>query len=169
MNSAALAKVIQEHGIKSVLNLRGAASGEGWYDGEISTSRKYGVQHIDFPLSASRELSDADMDDLLDIIDRAPKPMLIHCKSGSDRTGLAGALYLYSEERRSAREAGRQLAVLYGHLPYLLWGDTAAMDRSFWRYVSEHEQPVPVIQNPTPAPGAARAPIISLAHATSSD
>ncbi len=138
MSGAAFAQTIHEHGIKSIVNLRGAAVGEGWYAAEISASEACGVQHFDFPLSATRELKNEEMDEILALINSAPKPVLIHCKSGSDRTGLIGALYLYGVEGRSAQSAGHQLATLYGHLPHLLWSGTAAMDKSYWRYVSTH-------------------------------
>jgi protein tyrosine phosphatase (PTP) superfamily phosphohydrolase (DUF442 family) len=138
LSPGALANAIQRDGIKSVLNLRGGTTNDAWYRGEISTTLQLGAQHFDFPLSAGRELTGAQMDELLALIDRAPKPMLIHCKSGSDRTGLLSALYLYHGEGRPADAAVRQLTMLYGHFPYLFWRDTIAMDRSFWRYVSNH-------------------------------
>jgi protein tyrosine/serine phosphatase len=80
------------------------------------------------------------MEQILAIMEQAPKPILIHCKSGSDRTGLVGALYLYGEEGRSAQAADHQLALLYGHIPYFVWGGSAAMDHSFWRFVKNHSQ-----------------------------
>ena len=161
MSGAALAKSIQEHGIKSILNLRGAGNGQDWYTAEITVAQQFGVEHFDYPLSATRELNAQEMDDILDTIERAPKPMLIHCKSGSDRTGLIGALYLYSVKGEPANKAGRQLATLYGHLPFLFWSGTIAMDRSYWRYVGTHDQPArnavkaaSLAQDPASAPGA---------------
>lgn len=140
MNSGALAATIHDRGIKSILNLRGPGEGKSWYTDEMNVSRQYGVRHYDVSLCASRELSDAEMEQILAIMDQAPKPILIHCKSGSDRTGLVGALYLYGEQGQSARAADRQLALLYGHIPYFVWGGSVAMDHSFWRYVSHHSQ-----------------------------
>ena len=140
MNADALAAVIPEYGIKSILNLRGAGEGKDWYVAEINTARELGVQHFDYALSAGRELKDDEMDQILATIRSAPKPILIHCKSGSDRTGLVGALYLYSLEGQPSQSAQHQLAVFYGHVPHLLWSDTVAMDNSFWRYVSNHAQ-----------------------------
>jgi protein tyrosine phosphatase (PTP) superfamily phosphohydrolase (DUF442 family) len=141
MNADALTAVIPEYGIKSILNLRGAGEGKDWYDAETNTARLLGVQHFDYALSASRELKDEEMDQILATIRSAPKPILIHCKSGSDRTGLIGALYLYSQEGQPPQSAGRQLAVFYGHVPQLSWSGTIAMDNSFWRYVSNHARP----------------------------
>jgi protein tyrosine phosphatase (PTP) superfamily phosphohydrolase (DUF442 family) len=141
MDAPALAAVIREDGIKSILNLRGAGDGKGWYTDEINTSRQLGVQHFDYALSASRELTDEEMDQILATISSAPKPILIHCKSGSDRTGLVGALYLYGLEGQPAQSADRQLTLFYGHVPQWVWSGTIAMDNSFWRYVRHHAQP----------------------------
>jgi protein tyrosine/serine phosphatase len=140
MNADALAAVIPEYGIKSILNLRGEGEGKDWYVAETNTAREFGVQHYDYALSATRELTDEEMDEILATIRNAPKPILIHCKSGSDRTGLIGALYLYGLEGRPAQSAQSQLAVFYGHIPHLIWCGSIAMDNSFWRYVSNHAQ-----------------------------
>lgn len=138
MSGDMLARTIREQGIKTVVNLRGDNTGADWYQKEIFTARQLGVRHIDFELSASREVSDEQMERILATIDHAAKPVLIHCKNGADRTGLVGALYLYGLERESADDAGRQLAFFWGHVPFLFWRDTVAMDRSYWRYVSHH-------------------------------
>jgi protein tyrosine phosphatase (PTP) superfamily phosphohydrolase (DUF442 family) len=140
LGNDALARVIQENGIKSILNLRGAYADE-WYNAETNMAQHLGVQHFDYELDAGRELKDEEMDQILAVIASAPKPILIHCKSGADRTGLVGALYLYSVEGKSSNMAGRELSVFCGHIPYLFWRDTIAMDRSFSRYVGNHSQP----------------------------
>ncbi len=140
MNAEGLSRVIGEQGIKSIMNLRGVGADRDWYRAEISTARRLGVQHYDFALSAGHEVNDEEIDRILATIDRAPKPMLIHCRSGADRTGLIGALYLYRLEGKSAESADRELTIFYGHVPYLFWRDTVAMDCSFWRYVKSHGQ-----------------------------
>lgn len=143
MNAEAIDTTVREHGIKSILNLRGPANNQEWYSAETNAAQQLGVRHYDFALSATREVSNEQMDQILATIRDAPKPLLIHCKSGSDRTGLVSALYLYSIEAKSAQAASRQLNILYGHIPHLPWGDTIAMDNSYWRYVSNHlHQPV---------------------------
>ena len=141
LDADGLTRTVQDHGIKSILNLRGVNNGSPWYTTEIQTAQRLGVQHYDYELTASEELTDAEMDHILALINAAPKPMLIHCKSGADRTGLVGALYLYSLEGKSARDADRELTVFCGHIPYLFWEDTKAMDRSFWHYVGTHAHP----------------------------
>ena len=149
MNAAALDRAISEHGIKTIINLRGSSRDQDWYQVETNRAQQLGAQHYDFSLSAGREVSDAEMEQILAVMHDAPKPLLIHCKNGADRSGLMSALYLYSLEGKSASAADRELTVWYGHIPHLFWRDTIAMDRSFWRFVSNHVQ--------QPNPGEARA------------
>jgi len=130
----------RQYGIKSVLNLRGAHAGEGWYDGEMTAVRDLGIAHFDYGLSAKRAVTGAQIADLLDLMRRAPKPLLIHCQSGADRSGLVAALYEYAITGAKVENADRQLSLAYGHFPYLT-SRTGAMDDSFWAFV--HEQPHP--------------------------
>ncbi|MBV9829834.1 MAG: tyrosine-protein phosphatase [Alphaproteobacteria bacterium] len=127
----------QAYGIKSVLNLRGAHHGEPWYDNEVAAAGELGMAHYDYPLSAKRVVTEQQIAELLALVRAAPKPLLIHCKSGADRTGLLSALYRYAESGATAEEADGELTLIYGHFPYLT-NRTAAMDESFWAYVRDH-------------------------------
>ena len=129
-----LQMAIRHHGIRAILNLRGAHPGQSWCDDEIAVSKALGVTHYDYALSAYRVVTDNQIIELLGIIRRAPKPLLVHCKSGADRTGLVSALYRFAIEGKSTEEADAQLTVVYGHFPYLA-SRTKAMDDSFWAFV----------------------------------
>ncbi|AUH32921.1 dual specificity protein phosphatase family protein [Paracoccus tegillarcae] len=105
-----------EHGIASVLNLRGENEGTDWYDAEVATADKLGITHINFRMSASQELTGPEAQQLIQIMRDAPKPMLIHCQAGADRTGLAAALYVAGIEGGSELSAEWQLSPRYGHI-----------------------------------------------------
>jgi hypothetical protein len=64
-----------------------------------------GVQVIREPLDPLRDPSDATIARILDEIDKAPKPLLIHCTHGEDRTGLIVALYKIRHKEMSVDEA----------------------------------------------------------------
>lgn len=125
----------RQYGLKSVLNLRGAHPGQAWYDREMATGRELGVAHFDYAISAKRVVTGEQIAAILDIVRHAPKPLLIHCRSGADRAGLVAALYRYAVDGADPAEADRQLSLYYGHFPYLT-SRSGAMDSSFWAYVA---------------------------------
>ena len=129
-----LQSAIREHNIRSVLNLRGAHPGQAWYDEELAMSRSLGVAHYDYALSSHRFVTRQQIGEVLDIVREAPKPLLVHCKSGADRTGLVSALYRFAGEGASADQADREPCLVYGHFPYLT-SRSKAMDESFWAFV----------------------------------
>ena len=118
----------EEFGYRSVLNLRGASPAP-WYATERAFATRHGLAHYDLRMSAEVEPSPDDIERLIAIMRAAPKPLLVHCKDGADRSGLAAALYLVAIEGRSASEAGGQLSLWFGHFPWLT-SRTAAMDRA---------------------------------------
>jgi protein tyrosine/serine phosphatase len=139
MDEAQWLDYIQKYGIQSVLNLRGEHRASPWYQQEVRVAEHLGLAHYDVGLSASRDVDNATLEAILGIMRQAPKPLLIHCLSGSDRSGLIAAVYLFAIEGQLAEAAAHQLSLLYGHFPYL-FSKTDAMDRSFWRYVSSRSR-----------------------------
>ncbi len=130
LSSSEIASYAKEYGIKTIINLRGDNLGKPWYDAEVAEARELGVTHLDFRMSARRELSPSRAADLVALMKKAEKPLLIHCQAGADRSGLAAALYLAAVKKENASEAAGQLSFRYGHfsLPFI---PEYAMDRSF--------------------------------------
>jgi protein tyrosine/serine phosphatase len=133
LDKTTLARVIQEYGIKSILNLRGTGPEKSWYADEIAVSEAFGVEHHDYGISASEVVSSGKIDEILEILRHAPKPILVHCKNGADRSGLVAAVYLSEMQGVIFDEAAGQLSLYYGHFPWLI-SNTGAMDESFRSY-----------------------------------
>lgn len=122
----------REHGIKSIINLRGENANDTWYKEEVAGAQQAGIAHYDFRMKASRELTNEQALELIALMRDAPKPLLIHCKSGADRTGLAAAFYVAAIAKQSEWAAERQLWIHYGHLPFYI-NEAFAMNRTFER------------------------------------
>ncbi len=134
MDAAQLARTIHAYGIKSIINLRGTDA-PAFYQGEVETAKRLGVQHYDYSLSAADEIPVPQMDEIIRTLRAAPKPVLIHCKAGSDRTGLVAALYCLTVRGETPAQADRELSIWYGHISL---SKTSAMDHSYWHYVSNY-------------------------------
>ncbi len=132
MDNDELSYYLNKYHIKSVLNLRGKSPDAQWYKDEIKISKRFDVIHYDYGFSASHLLSIKKMKGIVELLERLPKPILIHCKAGADRSGLVAALWLYKIKHYSFKKSFEQLSVLFGHFPYL-GSPTVAMDKSFIR------------------------------------
>ncbi len=122
---------IKKYNIKSILNLRGKNQDAPWYMEEKKVSAEHNVQHYDVSLSVSHEPTEDDVRKLMEIFKHAPRPILIHCQAGADRSGLVAAMWKVIVDKEPKAEAEKQLSIFYGHLPI---GKTTAMDRFFHKW-----------------------------------
>jgi len=126
---AMIADLQKQYGIKTIINLRGDNTGHHWYDKEVTEAKQLDINHIDFRMSSNKELTEAQAAQLVEIMRDAPKPILIHCQAGADRTGLASALYLAAIAKTGEAAAAGQMSILYGHVS-LSFMRAYAMDRT---------------------------------------
>ncbi len=108
---------IREYGIRSILNLRGGSAADWWYEAEVKTALGGGVTFYDFPISATKRPSRRELLVLIDTLRSCTYPLLIHCKSGADRTGLASALYMMVERGIPPERAEDAFTLEHGHVP----------------------------------------------------
>jgi protein tyrosine phosphatase (PTP) superfamily phosphohydrolase (DUF442 family) len=128
-----LEKIVRAYGIATVVNLRGCAVSLPWYQEESRATHRLNVCQEDIALSAARLPSVHEIRRLIQVLDRAEYPILLHCRHGADRTGLASALVLLLQTRTPLHEARRQLGLRYGHI---------AIDRPAYldRFVDHYEE-----------------------------
>lgn len=120
-------------GIKSVLNLRGP-SGNPPYLFEVEACARLGLDLYHIPEFSSRAAPSREtLQAMLAAMRDAPRPLVMHCKSGADRTSLAAAIYLVAIEGRSLAEARRQFSVRFIHFK---WTKTGIMDHILEAYAA---------------------------------
>lgn len=103
-----------QQGFKTILNLRGASM-EPQYQLEKKLCDELGFTLIDLPLHANEAPPVEASLKLLDIFDTAERPMIIHCKSGADRTGIAAAFFKL-HTGQSINAARKQFSIRFIHL-----------------------------------------------------
>ena len=142
LSVADLERDIAANHIKTVLNLRGENEQAAWYQQEVGLCRRLGVKHLDVSFSARSLPKPAEVALLLHDYQNAARPILLHCRAGSDRTGLAAAVYLIDCEHVPWKLAEKTLSWRHGHLavyPYFemdefiqLYGESNDKSFSNW-------------------------------------
>jgi protein tyrosine/serine phosphatase len=135
LGSVSLEYYVKKYGIRSVVNLRGRNADEAWYVNEIKTCSELGIKHYDVALSALHEPAPSLVRQLLEIFKSAPRPLLVHCQSGADRSGLAAAMWKVIVDHETKTTAEKQLTIWDGHIPV---GGTIAMDRFYEKWYSSY-------------------------------
>jgi protein tyrosine/serine phosphatase len=116
-----------EDRLKTVLNLR-PGTNEHWHAQEVAVCERRGIRYRDFPIAGDVAPTRRQLEELVTLMRGLPGPILIHCRHGADRTGLAVALYLREIDRKTEDVAGRALSMRYGHTPIMKMFDEAFHD-----------------------------------------
>ena len=122
LDPEALLRAVDELGLRSVVNLRGATPERDWWREERALLASRGVALHDLRMSGTRLPSRQELRTLLELLERAERPTLVHCLDGTDRSGVAAslALLLRGEDLGRARE---EFALRHGHLGRLHGSD----------------------------------------------
>ena len=118
MDRQTLTKVLSENRIRTVIDLRAGvddADSEGFT--EQKTVESLGGDYLHVPMFASRYPSRETVLKLLDAFHQAKQPLLVHCSSGTHRSGVASALWLLEMEGGSPAQAREQLSAYFGYFP----------------------------------------------------
>lgn len=107
-------RVHAARGLKSLINLRGEVR-QPQYLLERRLCDDLGVTMIDIPMNAYQPPPAQTALAFLDAVQAAEKPVLFHCKSGADRTGIASAL-LVLDQGLGVEEARAQLSLRFLHM-----------------------------------------------------
>jgi protein tyrosine/serine phosphatase len=124
-------RVLAARGVRTVINLRGAHP-HGAYWLEQQACARLGLDLVDIKLKSRAAPTLAELARIREAIAAIDGPTLIHCKSGSDRTGLFCGLYLILREGVPVADARRQLGLRFGHIRLT---KTGVLDRFFDHYL----------------------------------
>lgn len=111
-----LDSVVKKYNIKTVVNFRFTEEDGQIFEKEKEYMQSSGLNFIHYPLTAYDIPSKEMLEQIFQIFDTAPRPILIHCARGADRTGLFAALWVLEIQQGSLEDALQQLSSKYGHL-----------------------------------------------------
>ncbi|MCP5045392.1 MAG: dual specificity protein phosphatase family protein [bacterium] len=126
----------QALGLRSLINLKGGDPNEREDDATARAAVSAGLDVRYVRLSARRWPSPAEVERLITSLDDAPRPILLHCQGGTDRSGLAAAIALLLEGR-SLDEASKQFALAYGYPGRALGSDLPGFLTSYRGWLAQ--------------------------------
>ena len=123
--------LLAEEGIKTILNLR-AESPKGFYLLEEEACQKHGIKLVNFRVYSRDVHTREKIRAAKALFPTLEYPVMMHCKSGADRTGFMGVLYRHFHMGDSIEQAMEQLSFKYLHIKE---GKTGMLDFFFNDYL----------------------------------
>ncbi|GAA0525473.1 hypothetical protein FHS83_001941 [Rhizomicrobium palustre] len=114
-----LESLMTRHGLKAIINLRGENADLSWWRYERAVCARIGATHLDAQMSSRHLPLPTMLARLVECFETAPRPFLLKCSGGHDRTALGAALFLIHDEGWQAldKAVAQFDARLYGHKP----------------------------------------------------
>jgi protein tyrosine/serine phosphatase len=131
LTPAELEERIRQHGLRSILNLRGDKEDRDWYREEVEIASRHRIAFRSVDLVPERLPSRPALVALIDALESLPEPVLVHCGAGADRAGFASVVARMAKQGLRLDEAASELSLRYGHLPF---GPATALDGVFDAY-----------------------------------
>ncbi len=107
-----LARTIAAYDLRTVVSLRGDGLGTA---SSRRAAESAGITFLNVPMSASRLPRPETLLELWRIAATAERPLLLHCRAGVDRTGLACAICVLHDTGDLAAARGQLALVPNGH------------------------------------------------------
>lgn len=147
-----LAIFLRGNRIAGLINLRGRNPGYGWWRNETKVCESLGIVHLDAMLDSRKLPTRAMLVALFEAFDAAPKPFMLKCSGGQDRTSFAAALYLIHRDGWDAMKKARAQFARFPYLhfpkrhqrwlkPFLDYAVLAAAGRPIAQWVREFYEP----------------------------
>lgn len=118
LSSKNLNRYIKKLGIKTIINLRGKNKDQKWWCEEKEAAKKNNLLFCNIAMNSNTNPTPEQIKKLFHLYQKAPKPILIHCHSGIDRSGEAAALWVLNQQNKNKKEALKQLSLRYGYLKW---------------------------------------------------
>jgi protein tyrosine phosphatase (PTP) superfamily phosphohydrolase (DUF442 family) len=113
---AAVKEAVAQYGIRTIVNLRGSSDTFPWYLEESRATHDCNISQEDVCFSAGRLPATSEVRRFIEVLDHSEYPILMHCRRGADRTGIAAVIAVLLTTETSLADARSQLGLRFGHL-----------------------------------------------------
>ena len=110
LSASTLKNIVTGHGIQTVVSIRPPRPDESWYEQEKAVTKSLGIAHHDIAMDITFSPRIDHLLELRDLLENAPKPLLVHCRAGADRTGLAATMAKLLDGSSSLEEVRAQVS-----------------------------------------------------------
>lgn len=132
-------RMAKKEGIRTIVNLRGERDC-GSYRLEKKICEKLDINLVDglklFSRAAPKKQTILEFKSHFDTLEY---PLMMHCKSGADRMGLASVLYLHLIDGVPIEQAKNQLSLKYGHIKQANTGILDEFFQQYLEYAADHD------------------------------
>lgn len=135
-------KELKEHfGIKTIINLKSENRNSAYFLFEEEKCKELGLKLINVNINSRAMPTTEQLLEYERIIKHEmKKPVLIHCKAGSDRTGIFCTLYQYFIEKREIKDTDQLKFLPFGHVKYSKAGRIDYYFEQFAKYEEQHPE-----------------------------
>ena len=133
-----LERDVKKYNIKTILNLKGPNLNSAYYAFEVEKCKELGIKLVDIEIY-SRSIPDAQkIKKAKEIFEEIEYPMWMHCKAGSDRTGLYATLFQYFYLKMPIKDTNQLSLIPFGHLKHSKAGKIDYYFEEFAKYQDSH-------------------------------
>lgn len=131
-------KYSKKYGIKTIINLKGKNPKGAYYAFEKEMCDSLGIKLINVGIKSRGIPSKEQIKEAKEIFESIQYPMWMHCKAGSDRTGIYANLFQYFHLHIPIKDTNQLAFWPYGHLKQTKAGQVDFYFEKFIEYQKEH-------------------------------
>ena len=110
-----LRRMVKRHGIRTILNLKGANPNSAYWAFEREQCEKLGITLIDIDIRSREAPRPEDMRRAKALFASIAYPMWMHCKAGADRTGIYATFFQHFHQQMPIEHTNQLRLWPYGH------------------------------------------------------
>lgn len=115
-NAARLHEWVNKYGIKTVIDLEGEDDRDVYGKENRLEMAELGVEEIELKLASGRLPTSQQVREIIEVLETKPRPILIHCRVGAERTGLGSVIAAMAVGGQDYKTARKQLSAQYLHV-----------------------------------------------------